>query len=239
MQFGAALAALCPDDRHRPRLASQNGAGSAFAASPAPIRLQSKLTPVPRMLQLTDPVIHDLNIAIDRQSTDYSRAAIRHQKRQIFGSWLVGLSIAATFAVSLSAAIGIAASGFLMRGADLELAKQYSATFKIFQVAEQALDRIDPENPAEEVAFIFERLGREVLLSRPNGSGSGIRGPSRRRPRSANRRRAVAPSSQANIFTSTEYGRPYMVYTPRPWPDSPQRRFPDRDRNHMLSGPAL
>lgn len=67
-------------------------------------------------------------------------------------------------AVSLSAALGIAARSFLIRSADLELAKQYTSAFELFKVAEQATYRIDKENQEMEYGHIFERLGREALL---------------------------------------------------------------------------
>ncbi len=67
-------------------------------------------------------------------------------------------------AVSLTAAMGIAARGFLGRTADLELAKQYSATLETFQRAEIAVRNVADSDMENELPDIFERLGREALL---------------------------------------------------------------------------
>ncbi len=67
-------------------------------------------------------------------------------------------------AVSLTAALGITARAFLIRSADLDLLKQYSAAREIFETAEREISKVPPGNEDKELPVIFERLGREALL---------------------------------------------------------------------------
>lgn len=66
--------------------------------------------------------------------------------------------------VGLAAAAGIAARGFLIRSADLELSKQFATARETFEAAETALAEIPKNDPDRRIAEIFERLGREALL---------------------------------------------------------------------------
>ena len=65
--------------------------------------------------------------------------------------------------VGLAAAGGVAARGFLLRTADLELAKQFAAAREKFEVAERAIAEIGDGDPDQKLE-VFERLGREALL---------------------------------------------------------------------------
>lgn len=66
--------------------------------------------------------------------------------------------------VGLAAAAGVAAQGFLLRSADLELAKQYAAAREKFEVAEAAIAEIPNGDPDRKIPEVFEKLGREALL---------------------------------------------------------------------------
>ena len=66
--------------------------------------------------------------------------------------------------VGLAAAAGIAARGFMIRSADLELSKQFATARETFEAAETALAEIPKNDPDRRIAEIFERLGREALL---------------------------------------------------------------------------
>ena len=82
-----------------------------------------------------------------------------------FGSVPIGTFIKQLqLAVSFMAALGIAARGFLLRTADLDLSKQYGATREKFDRAEAALSKVPTGDPDQECPAIFERLGREALL---------------------------------------------------------------------------
>jgi hypothetical protein len=67
-------------------------------------------------------------------------------------------------AVGLTAAFGIAARGFLLRRADLELSKQYAAAQEKFEMAERQIQNVPVGDPHRELPPIFESLGREALL---------------------------------------------------------------------------
>ena len=66
--------------------------------------------------------------------------------------------------VGLAAAAGIAARGFLLRSADREFAKQFSATRELFEIAKTKIAEIPEGDPKRELPGIFERVGREALL---------------------------------------------------------------------------
>jgi hypothetical protein len=66
--------------------------------------------------------------------------------------------------VGLAAAAGIAARGFLLRSADREFAKQYSATRELFEIAKTKIAEIPEGDPKRELPGILERVGREALL---------------------------------------------------------------------------
>jgi hypothetical protein len=66
--------------------------------------------------------------------------------------------------VGFAAAAGIAARGFLLRSADLELAKQFTATREIFEMAVHKIAQIADGHLERELPAIFEMLGREALL---------------------------------------------------------------------------
>ena len=67
-------------------------------------------------------------------------------------------------AISLLASLGVAARAFLLRTADLDLAKQYAGIREKFEVAENALDAVGPGEIDVACPPILERLGREALL---------------------------------------------------------------------------
>jgi hypothetical protein len=67
-------------------------------------------------------------------------------------------------ALGLFAGGGVAARGFLMRRAHLELAKQYASQRQIFENASRTLDKIkDDPKPEWTAAQILEKLGQEAL----------------------------------------------------------------------------
>ena len=66
--------------------------------------------------------------------------------------------------VGLAAAAGVAARGFVIRSADLELAKQFAATREKFEVAVRRIAEINDEDAERELPEVFERVGREALL---------------------------------------------------------------------------
>ena len=86
-------------------------------------------------------------------------------------------------ALGLFAGGGVAARGFLMRRAHLELAKQYASQKQIFETASRMLDKIkDDPKPEWTAVQILRSLVTRPYRSRRNGCGSGTRGPSRCRP---------------------------------------------------------
>jgi hypothetical protein len=67
-------------------------------------------------------------------------------------------------ALGLFAGGGVAARGFLMRRAHLELAKQYASQRQIFETASRMLDKIkDDPKPEWTAVQILEKLGHEAL----------------------------------------------------------------------------
>jgi hypothetical protein len=67
-------------------------------------------------------------------------------------------------ALGLFAGGGVAARGFLMRRAHLELAKQYASQKQIFETASRMLDKIkDDPKPEWTAVQILEKLGHEAL----------------------------------------------------------------------------
>jgi len=67
-------------------------------------------------------------------------------------------------AIALFAGGGVAARGFLMRRAHLELAKQYASQRQIFENASRMLDEIKSDSKPEWTAVqILEKLGQEAL----------------------------------------------------------------------------